>query len=267
MTIHILAPTFPATCPLDHEGKWGKEERTRYNLSRLNKKTRHCRKRGITRTLDPVEDASLKKTEEKWNDLASSKKDLKQNDTGNGRLQEEFSNSSKYLKRSLSAWPRGGCWQCRDPGSVTRQRMKQRQGHTQCWAKGQSQSGAKDCKRLTQWYFTATAVSTDVKDTPKATALQPGSTLQMYLSFFKGKKETCWSTCSFYYMWLHTFSSSQGWQTLACTRNTAHPPTEMEKVPNKKCLKHGFPPQVWWLLVPWLSLTLSFFFVICPKQH
>lgn len=62
---HTIAPTFPATCPMDHEGKWGKEERTRYNLSRLNKKTRHCRKRGIIRTLDPVEDASLKKTEEK----------------------------------------------------------------------------------------------------------------------------------------------------------------------------------------------------------
>lgn len=121
--------------------------------------------------------------------MASGKKDLKQNDTGNGRLQEEFSNSSKYLKRSLSAWPRGGCWQCRDPGSVTRQRMKQRQGHTQCWAKGQSQSGAKDCKRLTQWYFTATAVSTDVKDTPKPLLCSQDPHFRCIFPFLKEKKK------------------------------------------------------------------------------
>lgn len=73
----------------------------------------------------------------------AAKRDLKQNVTGNGRLRE-FLDSAQGLKRSPPAWPQGGCWQWGDPGSVITQRMKPRQDHTECQAKGQGLSGARD---------------------------------------------------------------------------------------------------------------------------
>lgn len=208
------------------------------------------------------DDAALQKKEEKRNDLASSKKNLKQSNTGNGvgcRSSQTPPKTSKGALRygqglgagsvevlALSS-SRGG-----NPGKATQKAELKDRACLQQRTETKIDTLTLYCHSSSDW----------PRDIPKATA-RSQHPHEMYLSFFREKKRNmlihlvrAWRVASHF----HTLRSVTKEDWLACTGDTAHPPTEMEKVLNKKWLEHSSAPQAaWWILGPWLSPSVGSF--------
>lgn len=124
------------------------------------------------------------RTQEKWNDVANSKKwDLKQSETGHWREQVSCSDSPRGLKGSLLQGHKV------DPGTIARRRMKTRQGHQHAPPGGRTGSVWNKGWNLksTRWHFPVTTALTS-KILPKLLLAASTHTSDVTFLLLKGKR-------------------------------------------------------------------------------